>query len=497
MGIAEQKLTPVERRDIALALLPGAKDAAKSRLQALCPFHADSKPSFFYCWSEDWYRCYGCDARGDLCRLFTRLHNLGDKDGFVEFARRYLGGLERRGHGSRGYAAPTQPKPAAAAPQFTPGDPPPSPEAWAARARTFADYAAEQLWSPENARALDYLRGRGLTDDTIRAFHLGYNPKDYFRPRQAWGLPAEKKPNGQWRHLRLARGWVVPTIVGGAVWRLKIRQTPEELRNNPEAAKYLQVPGGCQRTWLLRPESRVVLLVETEFDALLVDQAAGDLVGAIPLGAASAKPDKEALPRLREAALIINALDADEAGAKNTVWWAGQFPRNHARCPIPEGKDIGDYVAAGGDLRAWVLACLPPALRAVMTARPLAKPSVAPPDPTPAGNKSPQEPAEQPSALPRRRPASIEEAEQCMRQELGDGVREQTLELSLLLRSTPDLFAVATPNGGMALRYPAGWDRRNPERLRRASRLFFGDAGLAYIKFVDLPVRPDGWWPEK
>jgi hypothetical protein len=270
----------------------------------------------------------------------------------------------------------------------------------------------------------------------------------------------------------------------------------------------------------------VFVLVETEFDALLVIQAAGDLVGAVPLGSASSRPDKEAYPLLREAALLVNALDVDDAGAKNSAWWAGQFPRNHMRCPIPEGKDIGDYAAAGGDLRAWVLACLPPALRRVLAEAPSAVPakpalstesanmssesgqktaeSVEPVnDSADSLNKTPQAAAPQPlaaasAAAPTRRPRSIAEAEERMRRELGEGpLRDQTLELSLLLRSSPELHAVATPEGGMALRYPPGWDRRNEDRFRRASRLFFGDAGLAYIQYVELPVRPDGWKPGK
>ncbi len=520
MGIAEKKLSSNERREIALALLPGAKDAAQGRLQALCPFHADTSPSFYYCYREDWYRCYGCDERGDLCKLFSRLHNLNDSDGFVEFSKRFLGGVEKRGHGARGYAAPQPPK-AAAGPKFTPGDPPPCPDTWAARARKFADYAHEQLFLPANAAALDYLLGRGLTEATIREFHLGWNPKDYFRPRQAWGMPAEKKPNGQWRHLRLARGWVIPTIVGDTVWRLKIRQPNEVLQANKEEAKYLQVPGGCQRTWVLRPERRVFVLIETEFDALLTVQAAGDQVGAIPLGAASNRPDKEAYPLLREAALIINALDYDPAGGKNTwSWWVEHFPRNHERYPAPQGKDLGEYVAAGGDVRAWVLACLPSALRRVLAAAPAAaraKPapstesailspksgqkaaeSVEPVNESADSlNETPQAAAPQPlAAAPAPRPRSIAEAEERMRRELGEGpLRDQTLELSLLLRSSPELHAVATPEGGMALRYPPGWDRRNEDRFRRASRLFFGDAGLAYIQYVELPVRPDGWKP--
>lgn len=507
MGVAEQKLSAWERRDIALSLLPGAKDAAKGRLQALCPFHADTTPSFYYCYAEDWYRCYGCDERGDLCRLFARLHNLNDSDGFVEFSRRYLGGLQKRDP-RRGYEPPMPPKPAKAAPRFKPGDPPPAPETWAARARKFADYAHEQLFLPANAHALHYLLGRGLTEATIREFHLGWNPKDYFRPRQAWGMPAEKKPNGQWRHLRLARGWAIPTIVDGEVWRLKIRQPDEVLKANEDEAKYLQVPGGCQRTWILRPERRVFVLVETEFDAMLVVQEAGDLVGAIPFGAASAKPDKWAMPILRDSSLLINSLDFDEAGGKNVWnWWVEHFPRNHQRSPIPEGKDPGVYVETGHDLRAWVLACLPPALRRVMTEAPAKRPEAPAPKPaapsTDSAQTSPDPAAHDaspaavsPAAPANRRPRSIEEAEEHMRREIGEGpLRDQVLELSLLLRTSPEVFLVQFPDGGTGMRWVPGWDRRNDAAFRRISRLFFGQAGSVYMDYVALPVKPDGWWP--
>jgi len=487
MGIAEQKLSPTERRDIALTLLPGAKDAAKGRLQAKCPFHGDTNPSFYYSWQEDWYRCYGCDERGDLCRLYGRLHNLDDKDGFREFARRYLGGIEAKGR--RGYETPPPPKPAVAPDRFKPGDPPHAPDVWADRALKFADYAHDQIFDPANAMALDYLCGRGLTEETVRRFRLGWNPKDYFRPRQAWGLSAEKKPNGRWKHIRLAMGWVIPTIVDGQVWRLKIRQTPEALLD-PEAAKYLQVPGGSQRTWVIGCDRQVFVLVETEFDALLVLQAAGDLVGAVPFGSASAKPDRAAFPLLHNASLLINALDFDKAGGVNTGWWAQHFGHNHERCPPPEGKDLGDYVQAGGDLRAWILACLPSPLRRVMldaandkTTHALNETPVSLNDPVPSIAKP--VPRTENSALP------LSDVDVRMGREIKDpALRKNTLELSLLLRVTPEITAVAYPGGGMGLRWPSGWDRdpRNDARLCRVSRLLMSEAGDAYSRYVRLQV---------
>src|SRR5690606_6762788 len=39
-----------------------------------------------------------------------------------------------------------------------------------------AQWFESQLWALAGREALAYLRGRGLSDDTIRAFHLGYAP---------------------------------------------------------------------------------------------------------------------------------------------------------------------------------------------------------------------------------------------------------------------------------------------------------------------------------
>ncbi|MFQ5736619.1 MAG: hypothetical protein ACE5GY_07120 [Thermodesulfobacteriota bacterium] len=104
------------------------------------------------------------------------------------------------------------------------------------------------------------------------------------------------------------------------------------------------------------------VVVGSASNAILVAQAAGDLVGAIALGSCSAKPDEAAAVLLTRAAFILVALDADDAGAKSWSWWREHYPQAE-RWPVPEGKDPGDYRKAGGDIRAWVLAGLPPGLR--------------------------------------------------------------------------------------------------------------------------------------
>ncbi|MDB5413361.1 MAG: primase [Rubritepida sp.] len=120
--------------------------------KGLCPFHNEKSPSFYV--YEDSFHCFGCGAHGDAFAFVMR----AEGGGFMEAVERLAGeaGLDV---------------------------PKPTPEA-AARDRRARDLhgvlqVAEaaytrRLHSPEGAEALAYLRGRGLTDETISKFGLGW-----------------------------------------------------------------------------------------------------------------------------------------------------------------------------------------------------------------------------------------------------------------------------------------------------------------------------------
>lgn len=124
-------------------------------LKGLCPFHAEKTPSFHVREDKGFYHCFGCGAHGDAIRFVMNTENLGFIDAVEKLAAE---------------AGLTVPKP--------------TPEAAAAAARqqglsavaeAAARHFAEALWRREGAAALAYLRGRGLTDDTIRRFGLGWS----------------------------------------------------------------------------------------------------------------------------------------------------------------------------------------------------------------------------------------------------------------------------------------------------------------------------------
>ncbi len=233
-------------------------------------------------------------------------------------------------------------------------------EKWREHADKFATWAHEQLIEnhPDQMR---YLADRGIEPSTVLRWGLGWNPgkdgKDLFRSRESWGLETIEK-DGRKKKLWIPRGLVIPYRRDGVLQRIRIRRPKEHLRSERDPRYYL-LPGSSGMPWIIGENRRAYIVIETELDGLLVDQEACDIVGVLSLGAASNMPDEYCQQHLEEALVILNALDFDQAGGKAWPKWQAAYPQAE-RWPVPTGKDPGDAYIAGVDIRAWVLAGLPP-----------------------------------------------------------------------------------------------------------------------------------------
>lgn len=222
----------------------------------------------------------------------------------------------------------------------------PPPRLWQYRARMFVQGASTYLWSPRGQEAYQYLRDvRCLTDETIGRWMLGFNPTGGSTPAEEWGISTE---NG---NVWLPPGIVIPREVGGELWGIRIRQ----LNRTP---KYLGVTGSRTAffgsTRLRDGEvASTVVLTEGEFDAMLLYQEAGDLVGVLTLGSASSPLSTRCQWELRSAARILAAYDADFAGQTAANRLAHLDGRMHVVRP-PGAKDLTEMQQGGGDVRTWV-----------------------------------------------------------------------------------------------------------------------------------------------
>ena len=220
-------------------------------------------------------------------------------------------------------------------------------EVWQTRGMAFLEYAISQLW--RSSEALTYLRDKRLLDDiTIRHFGLGFNPSDIWDKPERWGLSP-----GDVRRVWLPKGIVIPCFVEKSLWYLKIRQFERE-------PKYIHVTGsvpalfGADSLW----GAPLILLTEGEFDCMLTWKTLRDIAGVATLGSASKKLDLTHWARyLLPAEEIIAVLDTDQAGKAGARYLAGLSSQIY---PVsipsisPSGKDITDFVQAGGDLWEWL-----------------------------------------------------------------------------------------------------------------------------------------------
>ena len=128
---------------------------AGANYAACCPFHSEKSPSFTVSQSKQFYHCFGCGAHGTAIGFVMEHAGMGFVDAIEELAR------------SIGMDVPRE---TSSATQMSPAVAPDLYELM----QDVTRYYREQLkLSP---RAIDYLKGRGLSGEVAARFGIGYAP---------------------------------------------------------------------------------------------------------------------------------------------------------------------------------------------------------------------------------------------------------------------------------------------------------------------------------
>jgi DNA primase len=123
----------------------------------LCPFHNEKTPSFSVNAERGFFHCFGCGAGGTVFDFVMKVEGLTFIEALQSLARRY--GI--------------------VLPEPTGGSGPPAGErdALALVNQTASEFFEHVLWkTDEGAVAREYLKARGITEETARAFILGFAP---------------------------------------------------------------------------------------------------------------------------------------------------------------------------------------------------------------------------------------------------------------------------------------------------------------------------------
>jgi DNA primase len=130
-----------------------------ARWVGLCPFHEERTPSFSVEPQEKLYHCFGCGVGGDVIKFVEEKEGLGFAEAVELLADRYGVELEREQEDPRAEAKRQHKRRLEQLLDRTAG------------------YYASYLWeSKEAARARDYLAERGLGEQVLRDFGVGYAP---------------------------------------------------------------------------------------------------------------------------------------------------------------------------------------------------------------------------------------------------------------------------------------------------------------------------------
>jgi hypothetical protein len=155
--------------------------------------------------------------------------------------------------------------------------------------------------------------------------------------------------DGRPKRLWIPQGIIIPLQGNEGARRLRVR------RQTKDDPRYVIVAGSSMSPLVLKSITGIFVIVESELDAWLVFQEAGDIAGVMAMGSASSKPDAAAHDLLIKSGKILNALDYDPAGAR-AAWkfWPETYGVKVTRWPVPEGKDPSDAWQRGINIRDWI-----------------------------------------------------------------------------------------------------------------------------------------------
>ena len=333
--------------------VPDLKKAGRNH-KACCPFHSEKTPSFVVNPERQSWHCFGaCSEGGDLFTFAQKVHNWDFKEALRELA-----------------AEADIPLRAQTPEQKSESD---RQEALRGLVNTAATFFHDRLGGADET--LSYLREtRGLSDETIRDFQLGYAPDSWdwllkslrglghgdddiveagLALRSEKGRVYDRFRNRLMIPIRDERG-----RVAGFGGRALAAEAGAKYINSPQSALFdkSRLLFGLDRARRAIRDSGAAVIVEGYMDVIQAHQAGYPNVVAQMGTAMTEKQLRLIAPR--HASKIVLALDADEAGqraARRSLEvarqalsrdFAGRLSVDLRILQVPQGKDPDDFLRA-------------------------------------------------------------------------------------------------------------------------------------------------------
>jgi DNA primase len=324
--------------------------ASPARYEGLCPFHEERSPSFGIDPTQKVYYCFGCQASGDVFTFVQETEGVDFKGALELLADRFAVELELEEE---------DPKQA---------------ERRRRRERLLelltrtAAYYERCLWESKEARAArEYLESRGLGEEILREFHVGYSPSAWDRvllasrrggfseqELYATGLAQRSKENG--RPYDRFRGRIMfpladvrGRVLGFGARAMREEQKPKYLNTSDNDLYHKgQHLYGADLARAHAARAGQAILCEGYTDVIALHQAGlRNTVGS--MGTALTAEQVGELARMAQTVLL--ALDADSAGQEAMLKAAGLAAKRKLELRVvalPAGTDPADLVQRDG-----------------------------------------------------------------------------------------------------------------------------------------------------
>ncbi len=331
--------------------------------KAICPWHDDTRPSLIVNPDRQSFKCWVCvDKGGDIFNFIMEMEKVGFPEALTMLADRANITLTPRnseGRGARGEGGVV-------------GSPDDKRTLYQAAAWAEQQFEKCLLSAPEGESARRYLDNRGVNDESIRRYHLGFSPdrwdwlikqalKGGFSPAVLEKVGLLIRRDGGGGHYDRFRGRVIfsirdvqgrPVAIGGRVLPENATANPAKYINSPETplfSKSTMLYGlDLARDAIAKSTNKTAIVMEGYTDCIVARQYGFENVLAV-LGTALGERHIRLLRRFADRIVLV--LDGDEAGQKRTGEVLSLFVAEQVDLRIvtlPNDLDPCDYLLKHG-----------------------------------------------------------------------------------------------------------------------------------------------------
>jgi DNA primase len=357
--ISDESLERVKQAADIVEVISAHTDLRRqgTRWVGLCPFHEERTPSFSVDAQEKLYHCFGCGVGGDTIKFVEEKEGLGFAEAVEALADRYGVEIQREREDPRAEARRQQRRRLGELLDRT------------------ASFYASFLWDAEEAgKARDYLAGRGLGEEVLRSFGVGYAPSAWDQvltrgqragfkvdEMRAVGLVQRGRGGGEYDRFRSRIVFPIRDRRGrtlGFGGRAMRSDQGAKYVNTAETDFFhkSQILYGIDRAKEAIAKAGRAVVVEGYTDVLALHQAGlAEAVGV--MGTAITEEQVAALSGMVDE--VVLALDADSAGQEAMLRAQRVASGRRVRLRVaamPPGEDPAEMLAEqGGDERFWGL----------------------------------------------------------------------------------------------------------------------------------------------